>query len=113
MYFIEVEVTHSVSGAPQGGSVVCVCVLSHVPLFGTPWTVAHHVPLIMGFSRQGYWSGSPCPPPGALPDPGIKPASSVAPALQTVFTSEPPGEAPIQYMCIYRFSSIYTHILFF
>ena len=49
----------------------------------------------------------------ALPDPGIKPASSVAPALQTVFTSEPPGEAPIQYMCIYRFSSIYTHILFF
>ena len=33
----------------------------------------------MGFSRQEYWSGLPCPPPGDLPDPGIKPGS---PALQ-------------------------------
>ena len=29
----------------------------------------------MGFSRQEYWSGLPCPPPGDLPDPGIKPTS--------------------------------------
>ena len=36
----------------------------------------------MGFSRQEYWSGLPCPPPGDLPDPGIKPAFSVAPAMQ-------------------------------
>jgi len=36
----------------------------------------------MGFSRQGNWSGLPCPPPGDLPDPGIKPASPAAPALQ-------------------------------
>ena len=33
----------------------------------------------MGFSRQEYWSGLPCPPPEDLPDSGIKPAS---PALQ-------------------------------
>jgi len=33
----------------------------------------------MGFSRQEYWSGLPRPPPGDLPDPGIKP---VSPALQ-------------------------------
>ena len=33
----------------------------------------------MGFSRQEYWSGLPCPPPGDLSDPGIKPGS---PALQ-------------------------------
>ena len=33
----------------------------------------------MGFSRQEYWRGLPCPPPGVLPDPGIKPRS---PALQ-------------------------------
>ena len=33
----------------------------------------------MGFSRQEYWSGLPCPPPGDLPDPGIKPLS---PALK-------------------------------
>ena len=35
----------------------------------------------MGFSRQEYWSGLPCPPPGDLPDPGIKPASLRSPAL--------------------------------
>ena len=36
----------------------------------------------MGFSRQGYWSGLPRPPPGDLPDPGIEPVSPVTPALQ-------------------------------
>ena len=45
----------------------------------TPWTVAHQVPLFMGFSRQEYWSGLPFPSPGDLPDPGVEPGS---PALQ-------------------------------
>ena len=36
----------------------------------------------MGFSRQEYWSGLPCPPPGDLLDPGVKPASPEIPALQ-------------------------------
>ena len=45
---------------------------SHVWLFATPWTVARQAPLFMGFSRQEYWSGLPCPSPGDLPDPGIK-----------------------------------------
>ena len=54
------------------------------------WTVAHQVPPSMGFSRQKYWSGSPFPSPGDLPDPGIKPRS---PALQAdALTSEPPGK---------------------
>ena len=35
----------------------------------------------MGFSRQEYWSGWPCPPIGHLPDPGIEPASLVSLAL--------------------------------
>ena len=43
-----------------------------------------------GFSRQGYWSGLPCPPPGDLPNPGIEPRS---PALQAnSLPSEPPGK---------------------
>ena len=42
----------------------------------TLWTVAHQAPLSMRFSRQGYWSGWPCPPPGDLPNLGIKPGSS-------------------------------------
>ena len=45
--------------------------LSHVQLFATLWTIGHQAPLSMGFSRQGYWSGLPCPPPGDLPNPGI------------------------------------------
>ena len=45
------------------------------------WTVAHQAPLSMGFSRQEYWSGLPCPPPVDLPDPGMEPKSLTAPAL--------------------------------
>ena len=59
-----------------------VCVLSclsHAWLFVTLWTVALQDPLSMEFPRQEYWSGFSCPPPGDLPEPGIKPPS---PALQ-------------------------------
>ena len=45
---------------------------SRVQLFATPCTVAHQAPLLIGFSRQEYWSGLPCPPPGDLPDTGIE-----------------------------------------
>ena len=38
-------------------------------------------PLSMGFSWHRHWSGLPFPPPGDLPDPGIKPVSFVSPAL--------------------------------
>ena len=41
--------------------------------------LARQVPLSTGFSKQEYWSGLPCPPPGDLPDPEIEPRS---PALQ-------------------------------
>ena len=44
----------------------------HVRLYATLWTAARQSPLSMGFSRQEYWSGLPCPPPGDLPDPGIE-----------------------------------------
>ena len=54
---------------------------SHVRFFVILWTVAHQAPLSMGFSRQDYWSGLPCPPPGDLPDPGFTPASLMSPAL--------------------------------
>jgi len=67
----------------------CVCQsLSRVPLFATPWNVAHQALLSMGFSRQEYWSGLPFPSPRDLPYPGIKPWS---PALYTdSLQSEPP-----------------------
>ena len=53
--------------------------LSHVRLFATPWTIAHHAPPSMGFSRQEYQSGLPFHPPGDLPNPRMEPKS---PALQ-------------------------------
>ena len=46
------------------------------PTLVTPWTVALQGPLSTGFSRQEYWGGLLCPPPGDLPDPGMEPASS-------------------------------------
>ena len=36
------------------------------------WTETHQVPLSLGFFRQEYWSGLPCPPPGNHPDAGIQ-----------------------------------------
>ena len=69
-----------------------MCVLSCVRLLATPWTVAHQVPLSLAFPRQEYWSGLLFPPPGDLPDSGIKPESPASPVLTGIFfTTEPPG----------------------
>ena len=54
---------------------------SHVQLYATLWTVARQAPLSMGFSKQEYWSGLPCPPPGDLPNLGIELMSLMSPAL--------------------------------
>ena len=43
--------------------------------------LACQAPLLMGISRQEYWSGLPFPSPGDLPDPGLKPMSLASPAL--------------------------------
>ena len=70
---------------------VCVCVCSVVPDSENLWTVAHQATLSMGFHRQEYCRGLPFPPPGDLPDPGIKPVSPASPALAgRFFTTEPP-----------------------
>ena len=73
------------------GNLEC-CVLSHSVMFNsaTPWTVACQAPLSMRFSRQEDWGGLPCPPPGDLPNPGIKPRSLTVPA--DYLPSEPPGK---------------------
>ena len=56
----------------------------------TPWTIACQAPLSVEFFRQEYRSWVPCPPPGDLPNPGIKPKSS---ALQAdSLPSETPGK---------------------
>ena len=53
------------------------------------WIIPRQAPLSMKFFRQEYWSGLPCPSPGNLPDPGIKPRS---PALwMDSLPPQPPG----------------------
>ena len=57
-------------------TILYVCVLGHfslVRLFETLWTIVHQAPLSMGFSRQEYRSGLPCPPPGDRPTQGSNP----------------------------------------
>ena len=54
---------------------------SCVWVFATLWTVVFHARLSMGFCRQEYWSGLPCPPPGDLTNPGMELTSLRSPAL--------------------------------
>ena len=73
--------------------------LSHVQLFATPWTVACQAPLSIEFSRQEYWSGLPCPPPGDFANPGIEP--SLCGCLEFYYPSSPPCSIVwvIVYLC--------------
>ena len=85
---------------------VCCAVLSRfsrVQLFAAQWTIACQASLSVEFSREEYWSGLPCPPPGDLPEPGIEPASLMSPALAVrFFTTSTTWEAP--YICIYIYN---------
>ena len=89
-------------------NLLFACMLSCfscVWLFATLRTIVLQAPLFMGFSRQEYWSGLPCPPPGGLPDPEIKSTSltSIAMAGGFVFfffflSLGPPGKNPTYYL---------------
>ena len=69
----------------EGERGVCACM--YAQLFQAYltlcalWTISHHAPLSMGFSRQEYWSGLPCLSLGDLPNPGMEPTSLMSPAL--------------------------------
>ena len=60
----------------------CAWVLRRVWPSAAPWTVAARLFCPWGFSRQEYWTGFPCPPPGDLPNPGTEPRT---PSLQGGF----------------------------
>ena len=59
--------------------------ISHVRLFVNLWTLACQAPQSVGFSRQEYWSGLPCPPSQDLVDPGIKPEPPMSLSLASRF----------------------------
>ena len=69
--------------------VTCVCMYS--------------APLPVGFSRQEYWSGLPCPPPGDLPHSGTKPTSPISPVfISMFFTPVPPREGKTKHLVTTR-----------
>ena len=71
-------------------STVLVQLLSSVRLCATPWTVAHQVPLSMGFPRQEYWNRLPFPSPGDLTNSEIEPGPPVLQADSLL--TEPMGK---------------------
>jgi len=76
----------------------------------TPRTIAHQAPMSMGFSRQEYWSGLPCCPPGDLPGLGTEPISLTFVALAgRFFATSATWEAHLQY--ITRYDSLPTPVL--
>ena len=77
--------------SPSPLLIPCVCCAQSCP-HCDPMDCSPPGSPIRGFFRQGYWSGLPFPPPGDLPDPGLKPASPLSPALQVdSLPTEPPG----------------------
>ena len=73
---------------------MCAKLLKSCPTLCDPMDYSPPDPLSMGFSRQEYWSGLPCPSPGDFPDPEIKPMSPVSPELQADSLSLSHWESP-------------------
>ena len=68
----------------------------------TLWTAARQALLSMEFSRQEYWSGLSCPPPGDLPHPGVEPMSLPSLALAGgFFTAIAAWDAPYINTCLH------------
>ena len=86
---------------------VCVCVCARARPLSQVWLcngIACQAPLSIGFPRQEYWSGLPFPPPGDLPNPGIKPTSPASPAWQVDSLPLTPPEKPEEVLTVCFFS---------
>ena len=78
---------------PRCHVVACIKSFSRVQLFVALQTIARQAPLSVGFSKQEYWRGLPCSPPGDLPNPGIEPESLTlqADSLPSELSGKPSG----------------------
>ena len=70
--------------------LMCAKSLQLCPTLCDPMDCICQAPLSMGFSRQEYWSGLPCPPPGDHPHPGIRPVFLMSPELAGGLSLAPP-----------------------
>ena len=89
-----VTVTHLITEGWASALALPVAVvpsLSHVQLCGTPWTIAHQIPLSMGFSRQQHWSRLPF-----LLQRIWRDCRRISCIAGRCFTTEPPGEPYLQ-----------------
>ena len=78
---------------------------SCIQFCATLWTVACQV---HGILQARYWSGSPCPPPGNLPDPGIKAATHKSPALAGSFFTTSTRGSPCNCIHLSKFMDVCT-----
>ena len=79
------------------GVCTCACCFSRAQLFVAPGQECS-LPGSMGMSRQEYWSGLPCPPPGDLPDPRIELMSLTTPPLADRFFTAKPPRKPLYHL---------------
>ena len=87
----------SILSQSHSNIAVCECMLGHLIMSESLQLcrLAYQAPLSMGFSRQEYCSGLPCPPPGDHADPGIKPTSLLSSTFPGIlFTTSATWEAP-------------------
>ena len=89
----------------------CMCVCIYIYTHTLSYSVMSESARLLcpwGFSRQEYWSGLPCPPPGDLPNPGINPRS---PTLQVdSLLSKPPVKPTYMYIHIYIYMYVCMYI---
>ena len=85
------------------------------PMDYSPPPTPPPAPLSMGFSRQKYWSGLPCPPSGDLPNSGTELMSPEYPALAGgFFTTSGSWEAlPLNVNNVKKFPGRWTFHLTF
>ena len=92
-------------GSLHRACMCCVCALSHVQRFLTPWSL-HHAPLSLGFFRRESWRGLPFPSPGDLPHPGVTPTSLTSLHWQVgSLPAEPLGKPPLR-----AYASMFMHM---
>ena len=81
--------------------------LSHVWFFVTPWSVAHQVPLSVGFPRQEDYGGLPFLSPGDLPSLGTEPVSPASSALTGGLFITEPAQKPLMWFNHLENSSVW------
>ena len=88
----------------------CLTLCDPMDYSRTPPTACHQALCTWGFSRQKYWSGLPCPPPGDLSDLGIELATLMSPVLAAkFFTTSTTSEAPRRISGLAKRENLVTH----